>query len=242
MHGLARLAAAAALGAGLACSPAPGPAVGPDASEQTRATLEREVERLRAERELAREKGFYLKLDARSKRITLLLAGVTLQEHALDGIEIGVPRVAFLRRAQPSDWPFEAYRGGHLSPARERDRVEIVAPAPSPVGDAAATEPVPAPVPSVAEDAFSVPARYRIVFEGDLTLEVVAEDGGRNRSLQQRSADGLRLRAADLGNALRATPTERVRLRVSLEAADAATLYRSLPPEVGLIVVGVALD
>jgi hypothetical protein len=54
----------------------------------------------------------------------------------------------------------------------------------------------------------------------------------------QRLVDAARLRLSDLGTALGLGAKERVRLRVTLEADDAASLYRSLPPDVSLIVVG----
>ena len=60
----------------------------------------------------------------------------------------------------------------------------------------------------------------------------------RNRSLFQRFGDALGLRLADLGTAVGLGAKERVRLRVTLEAEDAASLYRSLPPDVGLVVIG----
>ncbi len=47
----------------------------------------------------------------------------------------------------------------------------------------------------------------------------------------------MSLRWGDLGTALGLGAKERVRLSVTLEAEDAASLYRSLPPDVGLIVV-----
>jgi hypothetical protein len=48
----------------------------------------------------------------------------------------------------------------------------------------------------------------------------------------------LGLRLSDLGSALGLGTRDRVRLRVTLAAEEAAALYRSLPPDVGLIVVG----
>jgi len=62
--------------------------------------------------------------------------------------------------------------------------------------------------------------------------------GQRNRSVFRRFADALGLRLSDLGTALGLGAKERVRLRVTLDAEDAASLYRSLPPDVGLVVVG----
>ena len=238
MHGLGLLVCVVAAVSGATAPLGTGSA---DAAERT-AALRREVEGLRVERELAAAKAFYLRLDAREGRLALLLAGVTLQEHAVEGIEIGVPRVAFWRRTPPPDWPSHVFRGGRLLPARERDRVEIAAPVASAAGDVAAHEPSPPAVPLAAEEAYSVPARYRILFEPGLALEVVARDGGWNRTVLLRAWDLVRLRAAGLGNALSTTPAERVRVRVALPAGDAATLYRSLPPDVALIVVGLAPD
>ena len=84
-----------------------------------------------------------------------------------------------------------------------------------------------------------MPSPYRIVFAEGVSLEVHSKGGGsRNRSVFRRFADAVSLRLADLGTALGLGAKERVRLRVTLEADHAASLYRSLPPDVGLIVVG----
>ena len=84
-----------------------------------------------------------------------------------------------------------------------------------------------------------MPSPYRIVFAEGVSLEVRSKgEGGRNRSVFRRFADALSLRLSDLGTALGLGAKERVRLRVTLEAEDAASLYRSLPPDVGLVVVG----
>ena len=84
-----------------------------------------------------------------------------------------------------------------------------------------------------------MPSPYRITFAEGISLEVRAKGhGGRNRTIVQRLADATRLRLSDLASALGFGAKERVRLRVTLEPDDAAALYRSLPPDVGLIVVG----
>ena len=49
-----------------------------------------------------------------------------------------------------------------------------------------------------------MPSRYRILFAEGPTLEVTAEDGGRNRGLLQRAGDAVALRADDLVSAFRA--------------------------------------
>ena len=84
-----------------------------------------------------------------------------------------------------------------------------------------------------------MPSPYRIVFAEGVSLEVRSSGEGREPlagCAAQADAAGLRL--ADLGSALGLGTKDRVRLRVTLEAEDAASLYRSLPPDVGLIVVG----
>jgi hypothetical protein len=84
-----------------------------------------------------------------------------------------------------------------------------------------------------------VPSQYRIVFAEGVSLEVRAKGaGGRNRSVLRRVADAVSLRLSDLGTAIGLGSRERVRLRVTLDAEDAASLYRSLPPDAGLVVVG----
>ena len=84
-----------------------------------------------------------------------------------------------------------------------------------------------------------MPSPYRVVFGEGVSLEVRSRgEGRRNRTLLRRVVDAAGLRLADLGSALGLGSKDRIRLRVMLEAEDAASLYRSLPPDVGLIVVG----
>jgi hypothetical protein len=209
------------------------------------AALRHRVEQLRAERAAAAGKTFYLKLDAGRRRLALMLQGVALDDYAAEGLEWGVPQVLFVDRRPPAGWDASSFSKGRLDPARERDRIELVAPAPAPSATAAAPgEPEPTPsapaVPKSAEESYSVPSPYRIVFSEGVSLEVRSKGAGaRNRSVLQRAADATSLRLADLATALGAgSGRERVRLRVTLAADDAASLYRSLPPDVGLIVVG----
>jgi hypothetical protein len=205
------------------------------------ARLQREVTRLQRERDLASGKGFYLRLDAGRGRLALMLQGVALDDYPAQAVEWGVPEVLFVDRTPGPDWDLEAFSKGRLEPVRERDRIEVVAPAPAPSAAPGAPEasPSPPPIPKSAEETYSVPSPYRVVFAEGVSLEVRARgDGGRNRSAFQRFADAVALRFADLGTALGLGAKERVRLSVTLEAEDAAALYRSLPPDVGLIVVG----
>jgi hypothetical protein len=212
----------------------------PDDPETAR--LRRQVERLRAERELASGKGFYLRLDASRYRLALMLEGVALDDYAASAVEWGVPEVLFVNRHPGAGWDTTAFSKGRLQPERERDRIEIVAPPPASTAPGAPTpEPSPPPIPKSAEESYSVPSPYRIEFAEGVSLEVRAKgDARRNRSHFQRLGDALGLRLADLGTAVGLGTKERVRLRVTLEAEDAASLYRSLPPDVGLVVVGLA--
>jgi len=252
-----RRVAAAVLSAGVAAAlpaharaekPAAAPSARPRASsDPVTAALRHRVEQLRAERDAAAGKGFYLKLDAGQGRLALMLQGVALDDYAAEGLEWGVPQVLFVDRRPPSGWDASSFSKGRLDPERERDRTEVVAPAPAPSAPAAAPgAPGPAAsasapaVPKSAEETYSVPSPYRIVFGEGVSLEVRSKGAGaRNRSIFQRVADAASLRLADLATALGRGPgRERVRLRVTLAADDAASLYRSLPPDVGLVVVG----
>jgi hypothetical protein len=230
-------AAALALVANAAAAPvAPGKADDPET-----ARIRREVERLRSERDVASGKGFYLRLDAERPSLALMLQGVTLDEYTARGVAWGVPEVLFVDRKPAADWDAAAFSKGRLEPARERDRIEVVAP---PIATTAspgpgAASPSPPPPPKSAEESYSVPSPYRIVFAESVSLEVRSKGaGGRNRSVLRRFADAVSLRLSDLGTALGLGAKERVRLRVTLESEDAASLYRSLPPDVSLVVVG----
>jgi hypothetical protein len=211
----------------------------PDDPETAR--LRVQVERLRHERDLASAKGFYLRLDAAGRRLSLMLQGVALDDYPASGVEWGVPEVLFLDRGPGADWDAAPFSKGRLEPARERDRLEVMAPTPAPAAGApgADASPSPPPIPKSAEEAYSVPSPYRIVFAEGVSLEVRSQGGGsRNRSAFRRLADAASLRLSDLATAVGLGATERVRLRVTLAADDAASIYRSLPPDVSLIVVG----
>jgi hypothetical protein len=241
------LSLAAALSVASGARPAPSAPVRVDDADTARAR--QEVEQLRVERDLAARNGFYLRLDASRHRLALMLQGVTLDDYPASALEWGVPEVLFVDRTPGPGWDATAFSKGRLEPERERDRIEVVAPPPAappaPASGASPPEPgpegpspSPPPVPKSAEETYSVPSPYRVVFAEGVSLEVRAKGHGRNRSLHQRLADAVSLRLSDLGTAVGLGAKERVRLRVMLEADDAASLYRSLPPDVGLIVVG----
>ena len=228
-----------ALAAGAAAAAPPGAR----SSDPAARALHREVAQMRRERELSTGKAFYLRLDVARQRLALMLQGVMLDDYGTSGLELGVPEMLFIDRHPRSDWDLESMSMGRLEPGRQRDRVEFVAPTPSSAelrpGGEASPSPSPPPAPKSAEEVYSVPSPYRIVFGEGVSLEVRSRgEGRRNRTLLRRAVDTAGLRLSDLGSALGLGSKDRIRLRVTLEADDAASLYRSLPPDVGLIVLG----
>ena len=214
------------------------------AEEAARARLRRATAQLRQQLALSSRTGFYLRLDAWRGTLALVLQGVVLEEHRITRLERGEPRIVFVRRGLPEDWDVAAFSGGELDPPRERDRIEIVAPEPSTgaAGPRSETIPGPPPIPATAEESYSVPSRYRIVFNEGVTIEIRSAGGARNRSVLQRLADAASLWTHDRAGALRWSRNDRVRLRVELAAEDAAALYRSLPPDIRLVILGTAAD
>jgi len=199
--------------------------------------LRREAALLKTQTTLASGERFYLRLDARTRRLALMLKGVVLDEYAVVALQQAVPQVVFFERRPQKDWDLRAISGGRLEPPREQDRIFIQAP--KPVAGASSPPSTPPPIPRTAEEAYSVPSSFRVVFAEGPSLEVrTTGGGGRNRSLFRRLADRIARGLSDRAAALRRGASERVRLRVTLSPDDAASLYRSLPPDVGLIVIG----
>jgi hypothetical protein len=194
----------------------------------------REVAVLESEAALARSGTFYLRLDVPASRLGLMLDGVALAQYEFSSLEQGVPQVAFVERKPRPGWDERAFTHARLEPARERDRIEIDA---GRTADGAS--PPPPPVPKTAEESYSVPSTYRVVFAEGVSLEVLTPGmGGRNRSLLQRLGDAFFAGLSDRLTAVRRGAGERVRLRLTLSAEHAASLYRSLPPDAALVVVG----
>jgi len=208
------------LAAGGASAPVNPPAGVATSADRLVREVESEATRLRAELALAQGPDFYLRLDARARRLALVLRGVPLEEHELDAFETGRPRVLFWKRPLAPDWDLRSYGGGRLEPSRQHDRVEIQAPVPSPTGDEAALEPSPPAIPPTAEEAYSVPSRYRILFDGGMSVEVVARGGGRNRPWPRRAWDAIRLRLDDLSEVLGGSENADVRIRLRMAPED----------------------
>ena len=126
-----------------------------------------------------------------------MLQGVALDDYAGSGLEWGVPRGA-VRRPAPRgrlgrrgllEGPSRA--GARAGPPRGRGAAAERRRAGRRPGPAGAS-PSPPPIPKSAEESYSVPSPYRIVFAEGVSLEVRSKgEGGRNRSALRRFVDAL---------------------------------------------------
>jgi hypothetical protein len=181
---------------------------------------------------LGKGKEFYLLLDPAAGTLRLMYRGALLQKYKVDGLEVGVPRVAYRARAVAEGWEGRVWDGGTLDPPRDLDRVEVQAPAPTPEGQDLDVE-----VPPTPEEKYPVPARYHIRFDGGLSIEVRPPGTEAARGFWRRLADGIAAWWADARAATSAEPTDTVRLHVVMSKQDANSLYRALPPETKLLVL-----
>jgi hypothetical protein len=232
-------------------APLPLPAGG---EEELRQQVEREAQLnalLRQQLELASGEQFYLLYDPPARLLRLMLRGVVLQEFPVADLEVGTPRVLFARRpTADSLWRGRIWTGGRLDPPRNQDRLEIQVPE----SEEVAVEPT---IPPTVEEAYPVPERYFIRFEGGLVIEVrqVGEEvaaeppepvfGAPEANVAppepgfwDRLRVLLRQRVEDARAAQRPREGETLRLRLHLPVTMAKILYRSFPPETKLLLAG----
>lgn len=185
----------------------------------------RENQLLETQLALAKGEEFYLVLDLSGSTLRLMLRGALLREYPVRGLEVGRPRVLFVPRRSQQDWKGVVWSGGALDPPRDRERVELVA-VPLPPGAKGNEEPAPA-IPPPPEDVYEIPKRFLVRFEEQFALEVRPEGA---------ATAGWGAWWSDRLTVLAPRPQE-LRLKVVLprEAYDA--LYRSLPPDVKLLVL-----
>jgi hypothetical protein len=178
---------------------------------------------------LAGGKDFYLLVEPSRSAMTLFLKGASLQEYRLESLEVGRRRWAFLSRGGDEDWAGVVWRAGALEPDRVVPRLEIVP------GVEASVPPL------LPEEQIVAPPAYRIRFEDGLVVDVRAErpaDAGGLQGLSRAASSWWSdFRAAVWGRA-----DDRVRLRLTLSAADAESLYRALPPGTALLIVPPGVD
>lgn len=184
--------------------------------------------------ELASSPKFCLVLSPGTSRLVLMLEGAVLREYSIEGSEVAEPRVAFFwRRTEPavpdSAWMEQVWQGGELDPPRKQDRIEFTAAPPDSNRPEGSVE---VPIPPPVEEAIIPPERYFVRFQGGLALEIRATTTPA-RHLPER----FRLAWEDRLAALRSHPADHVRLRLLLAPDDHDAFYRSLPPDVSLVVL-----
>lgn len=205
----------------------------PEGADHRLAQLQRDNSLLQRQVELAEGKDFYLVLDPGASTLTLMLNGAELQRYPVLGLLVGQPRVSWFSRRDARPWQDVVWAHGELDPPRLLDRLVIQAAPPS----KDAPEPEAAVVPPTPEEKYPVPSRYQVRFDEGRSIEVRPMDA-------DSQAGGLaRLRAwwsakwHDEIAAVFHRDRDRVRLRLVLNPKDAASLYRSLPPAVHLVIL-----
>jgi hypothetical protein len=230
--GLLAIAAAVAGLSAAACArhePAPPPS---DVAAQA-ARLQRANRLLQQQVELAEGKEFYLVLDPAASDLTLMLSGAELQRYPVVGLQVGQPRVSWFTRPDPQPWQEVVWSHGELDPPREIDRLVIQA---APPGQGAA-EPETPPVPPTPEEMYPVPSRYQVRFDEGRSIEVRPLDADQHAGRLARLRAWWSAKWHDVVAASFGRDRDRVRLRIALGPKDAASLYRSLPPAVHLVIL-----
>ena len=197
------------------------------------AHLQRLNDLLQRQVELASGKDFYLVLDPAGSELTLMLSGAELQSYRVTGLQVGTPRVSWFGRRDARPWQDVVWAHGELDPPREIDR--LVVQAPPPKKDAA--EPEAPPIPPTPEEMYPVPSRYQVRFDEGRSIEVRPLDADQKASGFARFGAWWSAKWHDVAAALVRKDRDAVRLRLVLSPKDAASLYRSLPPAVRLIVL-----
>ncbi len=197
------------------------------------AALQRANGLLQREIGLAEGKEFYLVLDPGASDLTLMLSGAELQRFPILGLQVGQPRVSWITRRDPQGWQDIVWSHGELDPPRQIDRLVIQA---APPGKDAA-EPEPPPVPPTPEEMYPVPSRYHVRFDEGWSIEVRPLDADQQAGKLARLGAWWSAKWHDVVAAVFKRNRDGVRLRIVLDPKEAASLYRSLPPAVRLIIL-----
>jgi hypothetical protein len=206
------------------------PAVAPTADELARLSFQNDL--LGKQLVLAKGKEFYLLLDPQGGTLKLMYRAALLQQYTVNGLEVGVPRVAFKTRSDLEAWRGRVWENGALDPPRELDRVEVQAPPPT----AAGTE-IEVPVPPTPEEKYPVPHRYHVRFAGGLSIEIRPPGSDVAQGFWARLRGSWSSWWADATAAMSSAPTDTVRLHLVMSKQDAESLYRALPPGTKLLVL-----
>jgi hypothetical protein len=210
------------------------PDAGPEPSNlpARAARLQRANSLLQRQVELAEGKEFYLVLDPGASGLTLMLSGAELQRYPVIGLQVGQPRVSWFTRDDPRPWQDVVWSHGELDPPRQIDRLVIQAPPPS----KDAVEPESPPVPPTPEEMYPVPSRYHVRFDDGRSIEVRPLDADQDAGTLARFRGWWSAGWHDAAAAAFGRDRDGLRLRIALSPKDAASLYRSLPPAVRLVI------
>jgi hypothetical protein len=217
---------------GGACSHDEAAGMPPDPGNRL-AQLQRDNSLLQRQIELAEGKDFYLVLNPAASDLTLMLNGAELQRYPVLGLIVGQPRVSWFSRRDARPWQEVVWAHGELDPPRLLDRLVIQAAPPS----KDAPEPEAAAVPPTPEEKYPVPSRYQVRFEEGRSIEVRPMDADSQAGRLARLRAWWSAKWNDEIAAMFHRDRDRVRLRIVLNPKDAASLYRSLPPAVRLVIL-----
>jgi hypothetical protein len=201
--------------------------------DETRSLLQ-ENESLEKQYALASGNSFYLMVDPYGAEMTLAHRGVALRRYSILDVRLGVPRVAFIGSNIQRQWAGTIWSGGLLDPQRPSDRVARN-------GSDARSASAPPSLPPTSETAEPVPMTYVARYEPGLVVEIHRSspdsDAGWRGLLTKWGTHGREALAA-------LSPSDRklIHLRIVLTSDDADALYRSLPPETKLLIVGDSRD
>jgi hypothetical protein len=205
------LLTAASISAGASTS-APAPTQG----ELARLSSENEL--LKQQLDLAKAKEFYILLDPKAQKLTLMYHAALLQQYRVEGIEVGVPRIVYHARSDSSGWEGRIWEKGTLDPARDLDRVEVQAPTPTKEGTELEVRSL------HSEEEYPVPPRAHPVRGATI------DQASPSRTPSAASGPGSALRFRPAGGregAARPAPSDAVRLHVVMSKKTPVAL--SLP-------------
>ena len=180
-------------------------------------------ERLVDERgRLALSNKFYLELSVGALEIRICHSGIAVATYKLTSLEVGYPRVFWVPRQSLGPWIDDTWAKAHLDPNKVVQRVKIIP------GDAstAPTPDAPGVIPPSLEELTPVPRSYAVRCEGDraIVFDLLGEIPG-----ALLKTEDPRSRWHGFLTALGFEPSESLRLRARISAAEGAAFYRSFP-------------
>lgn len=179
---------------------------------------------LQLQLELAKEEARYLLLDPDRGTLTFFHGPTPLRSWPLLSVQAGARRLG----QEEEGWRSRRWSAARIEPRVERERRVLVSDSVEPPDLTGAVEWIP-PTP---EEEVPTPPRFVVHYEGGMGLEVLAvqtDSVAPRASLVQRAEHRLR----------RLLPRnwDRYRIQVTMPAAEAGNLYRSLPDSTSLLAI-----